>query len=56
VRCERSFDPAPLLAAIRAALIDLGVADAAVTVAIVPSLSRQDSGKFRRFVPLPPSS
>ena len=41
------------LTAIRDALLALGLAAAEVTVTAVQVLDRQDSGKFRRFVPLP---
>ena len=53
VRCQGAVDTARIAAALRAALADLGLADAEVTVTAVETLERQDSGKFRRFVPLP---
>jgi phenylacetate-coenzyme A ligase PaaK-like adenylate-forming protein len=53
VRCQDALDAVPIVTAIRDALLELGLADADVTVTAVPVLDRQDTGKFRRFVPLP---
>ena len=53
VRCQGAIDTARIAAALRAALVELGLGGAEVTVTAVKTLERQDSGKFRRFVPLP---
>jgi phenylacetate-CoA ligase len=53
VRCQGAVDTASIAAALRTALLDLGLAGAEVTITHVQALDRQESGKFRRFVPLP---
>jgi phenylacetate-coenzyme A ligase PaaK-like adenylate-forming protein len=52
VRCESELDPAPIASALRAKLGEIGLRDAEITITPVETLDRQDSGKFRRFVPL----
>lgn len=53
IRCDGSIDEARIADALRTALIDLGVAGAEVAITRVDVLDRQESGKFKRFVPLP---
>lgn len=52
VRREGELDQARLAATLRAALAELGVVDAEITITTVDALARQESGKFKRFVPL----
>jgi len=53
VRCQEALDTDPIVTAIRGALFKLGLFDAEITITAVQVLDRQDTGKFRRFVPLP---
>lgn len=53
VRCQAEIDAAALRATLQTALGDLGLSGAEVTITPVAVLDRQESGKFRRFVPLP---
>jgi hypothetical protein len=53
VRRQGGLDTARVAETLRAALADLGLASAEVTVTPVETLERQASGKFKRFVPLP---
>lgn len=53
VRLQGALDIARIAATLRAALGDLGLGDAEVTITPVATLPRQESGKLRRFVPLP---
>jgi phenylacetate-coenzyme A ligase PaaK-like adenylate-forming protein len=55
-RCQGALDTVLVAKAIRDALLELGLAGAEVTITAVQSLDRQDSGKFRRFIPLPRNS
>ena len=52
VRCQGGVDTARIAESIRGALVDLGLTGAEVSVATVDTLSRQSTGKLRRFVPL----
>lgn len=54
VRRQGELDEARVVATLRAALAELGLVDAEITITTVDALERQESGKFRRFVPLPP--
>lgn len=53
VRHQGPLDTTALGAALSAALRKLGLAGAEVAITPVDALDRQESGKFRRFVPLP---
>jgi phenylacetate-coenzyme A ligase PaaK-like adenylate-forming protein len=52
VRCHGRIDTARIGETIRGALVDLGLGGAEVSVTSVDTLSRQTTGKLRRFVPL----
>lgn len=49
---QGAVDDDRVAAVLGRALVDLGVAGAAVSVTPVATLARQASGKLRRFVPL----
>ena len=52
VRCQGPIDTARIAETIRGALADVGLTGAEVSVTPVDALSRQSTGKLRRFVPL----
>jgi hypothetical protein len=52
VRGDGAIDTARIAAKLRDALVTHGVAEAQVTVTVVPALERQPTGKLRRFLPL----
>jgi phenylacetate-coenzyme A ligase PaaK-like adenylate-forming protein len=52
VRCDGTIDPGPIASALRAKLNEIGLGEPDITITPVEVLSRQESGKFRRFVPL----
>ncbi len=52
VRCQGPIDTTRIAETIRAALVDLGLTGAEVSVTPVDALGRQSTGKLRRFVPL----
>jgi phenylacetate-coenzyme A ligase PaaK-like adenylate-forming protein len=56
VAAAAAVDTAGLAERIRRALVDLGLERAVVTVRVIDALARQDTGKLRRFVPLPPAT
>ena len=53
MRTDEPVDTERIAKSIRAALVDLGIADTVVTVTGVDALDRQSTGKLRRFVPQP---
>jgi phenylacetate-coenzyme A ligase PaaK-like adenylate-forming protein len=53
VRCDGRVDTLAIADSLRRALVDVGLADASVSVTSVDALDRQVTGKLRRFVPLP---
>jgi phenylacetate-coenzyme A ligase PaaK-like adenylate-forming protein len=52
VRCQGPLDSNAVAAELRSALGNLGMAGAEITITPVETLERQETGKFRRFVPL----
>jgi phenylacetate-coenzyme A ligase PaaK-like adenylate-forming protein len=52
VRCEGGIDTARIGTTIREALVELGLNEAEISVVPVETLTRQATGKLRRFVPL----
>jgi phenylacetate-coenzyme A ligase PaaK-like adenylate-forming protein len=52
VRCDGTIDGAGIAAALRGKLSEIGLRDPEITITPVEILDRQESGKFRRFVPL----
>lgn len=52
--CRRGeLDTERLASTLRAALSEVGLADAEITITPVDALERQESGKLKRFIPLP---
>ena len=53
MRCQGQPDLRALEAEITTKLVTAGLTDADVRVSAVDHLSRQDTGKLKRFVPIP---
>ena len=53
VRCDGPVDMARVAETIRCSLIELGLSGATVSLGAVDALTRESTGKLRRFIPLP---